>query len=482
MQFNSYIFILALIPGFVLCYFLLSRIHPAAGKAAIIAFGAWFYGYCGLNPAMILGISLLANLLFSLALSKLGRFRKSVLALAVLANTGLLLYFKYAGFAADIINQLCGTDIRTGETFLLLGISFFTFHQIMYVVSVYRGTIPKVNIPDYLCYALFFPKLAMGPLTEPADFISQLNDKERKTISWENLACGIKLFGFGLFKKMVLADTFARGVSWGFTNSGAATSGDLFLVMLFYTFEIYFDFSGYSDMATGVAKMVNITLPINFDSPYKATSIRDFWKRWHMSLTAFFRNYLYIPLGGNRKGTARTCLNVLMVFLISGLWHGANWTFILWGCLHGVITILERIAVRSPGRRLKPVKWFFTFFAVSLLWLLFRAESVPGWLELLGKMFSFRDMAVSDGLIKVFVLPETAMILDKLDILNLNTLVRGFPMAVMTVGALLLCLIPENNYRNQNKLSVINMLLCAAAFVWAFLCLSSESVFIYAGF
>ena len=201
-----------------------------------------------------------------------------------------------------------------------------------------------------------------------------------------------------------------------------------------------------------------------------------------MSLTAFFRNYLYIPLGGNRKGTARTCLNVLMVFLISGLWHGANWTFILWGCLHGVITILERIAVRSPGRRLKPVKWFFTFFAVSLLWLLFRVESVPGWLELLGKMFSFRDMAVSDGLIKVFVLPETAMILDKLDILNLNTLVRGFPMAVMTVGALLLCLIPENNYRNQNKLSVINMLLCAAAFVWAFLCLSSESVFIYAGF
>ena len=482
MQFNSYIFILSFLPAFVLCYFLLSRIHPLAGKAAVIAFGVWFYGYCGLNPAIILGISLVINLLFSLALSKLTRFRKSVLAFAVAANAGLLFYFKYAGFAADVIRQLFGTNLRTGEPILLLGISFFTFQQIMYVVSVYRKTIQRVNIPDYLCYALFFPKLIMGPLMEPADFIKQLNDPERKKIRWENLAGGIKLFGFGLFKKMVLADTFARGVAWGYDNLAAATSGDLFLVMLFYAFEIYFDFSGYSDMATGVSGMVNITLPINFDSPYKAVSMRDFWKRWHVSLSAFLKNYIYIPLGGNRKGIVRTCLHIMLIFFISGLWHGANWTFILWGCLHGLFVVLERIFEKPLKRLQGPFMWLYTFFAVSLLWLLFRSESVSQWAELLGRMFAFQDMAVSDGLIKSFVLPETTLIMDSLDFLNLNTLVRGFPIAIMTAGAFLLCLIPENNYRNHHKLSVVNMFLCAAAFVWAFLCLSSESVFIYAGF
>ena len=251
MQFNSYLFILAVLPGFVLCYFLFSRINILFSKIAVIAFSICFYAYGGLDSALILGVSLLFNLLFSVLLSKAKQFRKLLLACAITANVGLLLYFKYCNFGLSILNGILGKDIHLKEIILPLGISFFTFQQIMYIVSVYKEDIREVRLSDYLCCVLYFPKLIMGPLMEPADFIDQINDEDLKSINWENIACGIKLFGFGLFKKMVLADTFAKGVSWGFGNVASATSGDMFLVMLFYTFEIYFDFSGYSDMAIG---------------------------------------------------------------------------------------------------------------------------------------------------------------------------------------------------------------------------------------
>lgn len=482
MQFNSYLCILAVIPAFVLCYFLFSKAHSFAGKAVIIAFGAFFYVYGGWASSGVLGTSLLVNLCAAAALAKTERFRKALLALAVLANVGLLLHFKYHNFALMTLNDILGTEYTAKKLLLPLGISFFTFQQIMYVVAVYRKEIAKVGVADYLAYVLYFPKLVMGPLAEPKDFIDQLNDPGLKRLNWKNIACGMKLFGFGLFKKMVFADTFARGVAWGFGNLEAATSGDLFLVMLFYTFEIYFDFSGYTDMAVGISKMVNITLPMNFNSPYKALSIRDFWKRWHMSLTGFLTKSIYFPLGGSRKGTFRTYLNIMLVFLASGLWHGANWTFVLWGCLHGLFQILERMFDKSGDGRNEGAKWVYTFFAVNLLWLLFRSDSVAQWGDVMGKMFSFRDMAVSDGLLKAFVLPETEFLLDKLDFFGLNAAVRGLPMLAASVSAFVVCVWPENNYRNMEKLNAANMVLCAAAFVWAFLCLSSESVFVYFNF
>ena len=317
------------------------------------------------------------------------------------------------------------------------------------------------------------------------DFIHQMAISHPIVVA-SNLTCAVAVMASAydpsLFKKMVLADTFAKGVAWGFANLSSATSGDLFLVMLFYTFEIYFDFSGYSDMAVGVSEMINITLPMNFDSPYKAGSIRDFWKRWHMSLTSFLTRYVYFPLGGSRKGSIRTYLNILIVFLVSGLWHGANWTFILWGCIHGVLQIIERIFDKPLRRQHEPMRYFCTFLAVNLLWLLFRSDSVAQWGDMLGTMFSFQNMAVSDGLIHSFVLPETIFLTDIFDVFGLNSLVRGLPMLVITVSAFLICLVPENNYRNMRKLNAVNLLLCAGAFVWAFLCLSSESVFVYFNF
>ena len=413
---------------------------------------------------------------------KATKFRKLVLACSVLINIALLLYYKYSSFAIATIAGILGKEYEIKSIILPLGISFFTFQQISFAIAIYKEDIKNVNPMDYCCYILYFPKLLMGPLAEPVDFIEQINNKENKRIKWENIACGIKMFSFGLFKKLVLADTFSRGVSWGFSNQSSATAGDILLVMLFYTFEIYFDFSGYSDMAVGVSKMINIDLPMNFDSPYKALTIRDFWKRWHKSLTGFLTKNVYYSLGGNRKGKARTYINIMLVFLISGIWHGANWTFVLWGCLHGIFQIIERLLNKQFNKLHSAVQWIYTFFVVNILWLLFRAESITQWMQMLGKMFSFSNMAISGKLIKTFSLPETQFIIDKLDFLGLNNYVRGLPMLFITAFAFFICLIPENNYNNRNKLSIVNMFLCAIAFVWSFLCLSSESVFVYFNF
>ena len=482
MQFNSYQFILVLLPAFVVCYLLLSRIRPQLGKLAIIGFSVWFYAAGGWDSAAVLGASLAVNLLLSFWLLRAKRGRRGILALMITVNVLTLMAFKYYRFGAETLGGLLGKELAVKDLFLPLGISFFTFQQIAYAVAVYRGEFERISVPDYLSFILFFPKLTMGPLAEPKDLIGQLNDPARKRLDWTNIACGLKLFGFGLFKKLVLADTFVKGVRWGFGNLDAAASGDLFLVMLCYTFQIYFDFSGYSDMATGVARMINITLPINFDSPLKATSVKDFWKRWHLTLTGFLTKYVYFPLGGSRKGAVRTYVNILLVFLISGMWHGANWTFLLWGALHGVLMCLERRFDKPLQKVNVAVKWLFTFVIVSLLRMLFLTESIAQWGQILGTMFSFRSMAVSEGLLRVFVLPETQFLLDTLDFLKLDDAVRGLPMLVTMVSAFLLCMIPDNNYRRQDKLSVPNMILCAAAFVWAFLCLGSESVFVYFNF
>ena len=487
MTFNSYIFILAFFPAFVLLYFTLGKINSVVSKMLIIAGGLVFYAYAGLDLTAILAVSILGNLILSLFISK-KHHKKIITVLAIIFNTGLLLYFKYFNFLIDAVNGFTHGSIEHRNIILPLGISFFTFQQIMYVVSAGQGTV-EVSVLDYLAYILYFPKLVMGPLMEPADFFTRLNDKKRLKADWDNIAGGLKIFSFGLFKKMLLADTFAKAVAWGFghgvTINGAAptaTSGDLFLVMLFYTFQIYFDFSGYSDMAVGISKILNIDLPMNFNSPYKALSIRDFWKRWHMSLTNFLTKYIYFPLGGSRNGTVRTYVNIMIVFLVSGLWHGANWTFILWGLLHGLLQVIERLFQRWFDRLHSVMQWAYTFLSVNILWLLFRADKVSDWLEMLKTMFRFQDMSVSSDLINCFNLPETAFILDKLKLVRLNTAIRGFSMYFFIASAFFICLVPENNYRKVDKTNVSNMIICAIAFVWGFLCLSSESVFVYFNF
>lgn len=482
MQFNTYIFILVFLPVLVTGYFLFNKINPRVGKIFLIAGNVLFYLYGGIGTALILGVSILFNFTVAKILDRKVKMNKIIFILAISTNIGILFYYKYCNFFIENVNSLLKTDFEMKNIILPLGISFFTFQQIAYIASVYRNEIDHVCCVDYLAYITYFPKLVMGPLIEPADFMIRLNDKKLKSIHWENIANGIKVFSFGLFKKMVLADTFSTAVNWGYTNIDLATSMDWILIMLFYTFQIYFDFSGYTDMAIGISDMLNIELPINFNSPYKALTIRDFWKRWHMTLTGFLTKYIYIPLGGNRNGRVRTYLNTFIVFLASGIWHGANWTFILWGALHGLLHILDRIFAKHLQKLIEPVRWMGTFLSVNLLWLLFRSDSIAQYHVILYNILKFQDTSISDGLIDCFRLPETNFINDMLHLDYVDLRVRGMWMLIFMFAALGLCLVPENNYKNKRKNSFFYMFLASLAFVWGFICLSSESIFIYSNF
>ena len=481
MQFNSYVFILAFLPLLILSYFTLNKISPALGKVALIIGSALFYLYGGWYNASFLGISMLINYLLALAIARFPK-KKALLRLDIICNVGILLFFKGSNICISLINASLPKEETPLKAIILpLGISFLTFQQIMYAVNVAQKKV-SLHLLDYLAYILYFPKILMGPLNEPEEFLRQLDDNSLKRIDWYNIACGIKTFSFGLFKKVILADTFAAAVNWGYASLETATSMDLILVMLSYTFEIYFDFSGYSDMATGISSMLNIQLPINFDSPYKAVSIRDFWKRWHISLTGFFTRYIYIPMGGSKEGKARTYLNTMVVFLISGIWHGSNWIFILLGFLHGAFSIFDRIFEKRQEKINIIVRWSATFLVVNILWLLFRSESIVQWASILDKIFTFQDMSVSDGLLYSFVLPETAFLLEMLHLVSTNGRVRGFSMLLFILSGYGICLIPENNYRNLKKNSWPLLLPSFIAFLWSFLCLSSESVFVYFNF
>ena len=481
MQFNSYELILFFLPAAVLLYFLANRIRPAAGKLVLIAASLLFYGWGRWNMLLYLGGSILLNYLFVLLITKRQLYSRWSLAFPVALNVCLLLYFKYLDFAVSNVNLLLGTDFALSAVVLPLGISFFTFQQIAYLVAVWRREL-DCSLPDYLVYILYFPKLLMGPLAEPADFITQLNQPERKKPDLNNIAAGVKLFSLGLLKKVLIADTFAKAVSWARLNMQAATSADCLLLMLCYTFEIYFDFSGYSDMATGISALFNIDLPINFDSPYKALSIREFWRRWHISLTRFFTKYIYIPLGGSRKGKAFTYFNTMLVFLVSGLWHGASWSFVIWGLLHGALSCLDRLLDSLERRVWKPLRWLCTFAEVSILWLLFYLGSVRLWLSTLMKIFRLCDFAVSRGMLSAFQPAELQFFAGRLGIGLTSGPAQMICMLLVLLAAGVVCLVPENNYRNRNRLNPGTVFPAAAAFIWGLLCLGTESAFVYFGF
>lgn len=480
MQFNSFVFLLAFFPLFFAAYFLLNKWNITAGKLCLVVGSGFFYLYGGSAALAVTFFACAAiNYIVVLLLQKVSAHRKLILICGILLDVGILFYFKYFNFFLSTISRLLQKDLPVFEILLPLGISFYLFQEIMFLVGVYRGELSDISLLDYLTYILYFPKLLMGPLAEPKELIAQFNDSSRKKIRWENLSYGLKSFSFGLFKKCVLADAFAGGVGWAFAQFDAATSMDWFLVMLCYTFEIYFDFSGYCDMAVGISTMLSIDLPINFDSPYKAVSIREFWKRWHVSLTRFLTRYLYIPLGGNQKGSVRTCINIMLVFLVSGLWHGANWTFILWGLLHGGLLVLERLFEKGQKKLIEAVRWMGTFFAVNLLWLLFRAESVSQWKTILVRMFTFQDLSVSQGLLDAFRLPEMDFFDQVLHLSILQDRIRGFSLLVFLLAAFVICLIPENNYRRLKTNGFVSMVFAAIAFIWGFLCVNGETTFVY---
>ena len=392
MLFNSYIFVLLFLPVTLSGYFLLNRFTKTdLGKLWLLIMSVVFYGYFNVYYLPIIILSIVINFFVSRILMQSEKIilRKITFVAAMALNVGVLFYFKYFDFCIENINIIFSTDFLLKNLLLPLGISFFTFQQLSYVIDAYRKTVPVYSFLDYALFVTFFPQLIAGPIVLHSEIVPQFADKNNRNFNYENFSKGMYAFAFGLGKKVLIADVFGKAVNLAFADTDYflnTTNG--IIIMLAYTVQIYFDFSGYCDMSTGLGLMFNIHIPINFNSPYRSITISEFWKRWHITLSRFFTTYVYIPLGGNRKGKVRTYLNNMIVFLVSGIWHGANWTFIIWGLLHGVAMVFNKIFDEKIKKIPKIIMWFLTFGFVNVAWLLFRADSVHQFLFIM-KNFVF---------------------------------------------------------------------------------------------
>ena len=319
---------------------------------------------------------------------------KKVLAAGVAFNLLFLAYYKYTNFIIENLNYLFDAGFAMQNIVLPLGISFFTFTQTAYLVDVYRGETKAYSKSDYLLFVTIFPHLIAGPILYHRDMIPQFSQSERYKINYKNLTYGILWFTIGLFKglfkKVAIADKLAVFANNVFNNTEFITMLDAWGGSLAYTLQLYFDFSGYSEMAIGLGLMFNYNLPLNFNLPYRATSIIDFWRRWHMTLSAFLKNYLYIPLGGNRTG--HHLRNIMITMFLGGLWHGAGWTFIFWGVLHGIYICINHLWRKTKYTLPQWLNWFITFNAVNIAWIFFRAASFSDAMVVLLKMFSFNEL------------------------------------------------------------------------------------------
>ena len=338
MVFNSYFFILIYLPILLIGWFGLNRWNRRAAEVFLIAMSLWFYGCFGPACLAVLILSILMNYLFGRDLEG----RKGRMIAGVVCNLLLLGWFKYVTPAVS--SSL--PDASALPTFLTLslpiGLSFYTFTQISYLVDRYRGEVPQEGFLRYVLYASYFPKLAEGPITRYEEVMSQFRDEAGRKVNPDNVTRGLVLFILGMSKKLLIADTLAPAASHGFESVYYLDTLSVIVTVLCYTLQLYFDFSGFCEMAMGISQMLNIRLPVNFDAPFRAFSYSELWRRWHATLSRFFTQYVYIPLGGSRKGTARTCLHILIVFMLSGLWHGTGWTYLAWGLLTGILVIGSR--------------------------------------------------------------------------------------------------------------------------------------------
>ena len=318
--------------------------------------------------------------------------KKQLLLIGLVFNISLLSYFKYVDFFINNFNFSLNLEISQLKLVLPLAISFFTLQQIAYLIDAYKSNLKNNNFIDYGLFVTFFPQLIAGPIVYHKEMMQQYASIQNKSIKFENISFGLLIFSIGLFKKVVIADTFAVWATYGFHAIDVITFYQAWVTSFSYTFQIYFDFSGYTDMAIGAALLFNIKIPNNFNSPYKATNIQDFWRRWHITLSRFLKNYIYIPLGGNKKGNFKTYNNLLLTFLIGGLWHGAGWTFLFWGFLHGLALIIHRIWSLVGFKLNLIISWIITFNFINLTWVFFRAQEWSVAIKMIKKMFEFEPV------------------------------------------------------------------------------------------
>jgi D-alanyl-lipoteichoic acid acyltransferase DltB (MBOAT superfamily) len=390
MLFNSYVFIFGFLPiTFFLYFYINRRVGEREAKIYLVLSSLFFYSWWSVKYLPLILSSLFFNYYFGKRVSRYKR--KADLTLGIALNLSLLGYFKYSDFFIKNINYLFDTDVELLHLALPLAISFFTFQQIAYLVDCYKGESGDYDFLNYSLFVTFFPQLIAGPIVHHKEMMPQFASSKSKSVNYENISKGLFIFAIGLFKKVVIADTFAIWATKGFDESEVLSMADGWITSLSYTFQLYYDFSGYTDMAIGLALLFNIKLPINFNSPYKALNIQEFWRRWHITLSRFLRDYIYIPLGGNRKGEVRTYINLLITFLLGGIWHGAGWTFVFWGFLHGAALVVHRVWRKFEIDLPKILSWFITFNFINIAWVFFRAKSFDDAIKVLSAMFGMGE-------------------------------------------------------------------------------------------
>lgn len=503
MLFNSYIFIFLFLPlclgGF---YLFAHRGKSVPARLWLTGFSLWFYGYFNPSYLLIMICSILFNYAvfkgMELAGRKSPKWCRPVMIFGVAANLAVLFYFKYYDFFVENVNAVFGTSFVLKGILLPLGISFFTFQQIGFVVDAYRGEVKNCSFLDYALFVSFFPQLIAGPIVSQSEMLPQFAQIGRKRLDLEKFTAGIYLFTLGMVKKVLVADTFGLAVDWGYSNIPALSSVDSLLLVFFYSIQLYFDFSGYCDMARGLAWLFGMEIPVNFNSPYKAVNIIDFWRRWHITLSRFFRQYVYIPLGGNRKGRPRMYANLILIFLLSGIWHGAGWTFVTWGAAQGVLYIITRAcqlyrkdhprsgtaaALRFPHCLTMAAGTLFTFCYYSFACVFFRSETMTQAFAVFRRLFTGGIALPAASFLEGFNLDEFWYVIKllRLDSLPYSSL---YLPAIITLGTLLVIFLAPNAGQCAERFRprAWNALLTAFLFLWCVLSLSGVSSFLYFNF
>ncbi|WP_243438916.1 MBOAT family O-acyltransferase [Fundidesulfovibrio soli] len=448
MLFSSIEFIFFYLPITLGLYFVLSRWSHKWGIAWMAAASIFFYGWWKAGYLVLLGASILMNYFVGESIldrkaAGSQRQAKRILTLGVALNLALLLYYKYTNFLVGAANALLGANLPNPPIELPLGISFFTFTQTAYLVDCYARQVHRYGLLNYVLFVSYFPHLIAGPILHHNEMMPQFNTRKRHYFNMMDLGVGLTLFAMGLFKKVVVADNIAYMANIAFKESAGKELIPFYMAWkgsLAYTLQLYFDFSGYSDMALGLSRMVGIKLPVNFHSPYKARSAVDFWQRWHRTLSRFIRDYLYIPLGGSRKGAVRKYVNLAVSMFLAGVWHGAGWTFIVWGLMHAAYLMVNHLwrdlkkllgfGPRAGGGQgnlvTNALSCLLTFLAVNFAWVMFRADTLQSGTTVMRSMLDFgkwRDYAALNAmdiremaalgllLAAVFILPNTQQVL-----------------------------------------------------------------------
>ena len=399
MLFNSYAFIFVFLPfTFFIYFFLIKKGLYNYSKISLAILSLAFYSWWDIIYLPLILVSIIFNFGIGIALVKRTKnsyIKKIILIFGIISNLSLLGYFKYMDFFIENYNLLFSSDFPSLGIVLPLAISFFTFQQISYLVDSYKGLTNEYKFIDYTIFVTFFPQLIAGPIVHHKEMMPQFENKENKRINYENISMGLFIFSIGLFKKVVIADSFSSYVSYGFDIQEKLTFIEAWITSLSYTFQLYYDFSGYTDMAIGLALLFNIRLPINFNSPYKAINIQDFWRRWHITLSRFLRDYIYIPLGGNRTRDIMLYTNLLITFLLAGIWHGAAWTFVLWGLFHAIAIIIYKVYCKLNIKLHFIFAWLITFNFLNITWVFFRANELDDAIKVLKGMIGLNGLGLN---------------------------------------------------------------------------------------